>query len=212
MTFTRPAALTGALLFLGVIGAARPAAARHPVPHPDARRRVERDRRGGRHQQGWPPRHRLRRELVRGPGLDEAQIPRPRLLEQLHRRLQRHADRRRRRRLSGHRQRHLVCEEDLLVQEPRQGRRRLGRGADQRRLQHRVRDAGRHGQRRQGERDRRAGERHRSVVVRGQYSPGLGRGRTTAQPGLDQARGQRQELRPRHRRTATSTRTAATTS
>ncbi len=116
-----------------------------------------------------------------------------------------HAGRRRRRRLSRHRQRHLVCEEDLLVQEPRQGRGRLGRGADQRRLQHRVRDACRHEQRRQGERDRRAGERHRSVVVRGQEA-------SKARPGGGSSTWSATAATATASATATSTRMAATTS
>ena len=85
---------------------------------------------------------------------------------------------------------------------------RLGRGANQRRLQHRVRDTRRHRQRRQDERNRGAGERHRPVVVRGQYGSGLGArdsglGSESGAPVptrlLGKARGQRPQLRPRHR-------------
>ena len=174
MTFMRPTALAGAVLFLGVIGSA----ATRP---PDIPFRIQMLDGGSSETAAVADINSDGRlDIVSGEHwyegavVDEAQVPRARLLEQLHRRLQRSAGRRRRRRLSGHRQRHLVREEDLVVPESRQGRGRLGRGADQRRLQHRVRDARRHRQRRQGDRDRRAGERHRPGVVRGEYSSGLG--------------------------------------
>ena len=141
-----------------------PAAARHPVPHPDARRRVQRDRRRGRHQQGRPARHRLRRALVRGPSWTKHKF-----------------------RELGFSNNYIDDFSDLPVdvdgdgypdiatvtwfakkvswfRNPAKARGRVGRGADQLRLQHRVRDPGRHRQRRQGARDRRAGERHRAVV------------------------------------------------
>ena len=150
-------------------------------------------------------------------GVDEAQVPRAELHQQLLRQLQRSAGRRRRRRLSGSRARHLVRQEDLLVEEPGNGNERvrptgtpgagmprgafagvtvgLGRNptklAGSRhpyRLQHRVRRPRRHGQRRQGERSRRAGERHAAGLVRGEERR------------LDGPRGQRQELRTWHRR------------
>ncbi len=51
----------------------------HPVPDPHARRRRQRDGRGGRHQPRRPARHRVGRELVRGTGLDAAPVPRARI-------------------------------------------------------------------------------------------------------------------------------------
>ena len=190
--------------------AGSPAPAGHSVPDADARRRRERDRGRRGHQQGWPPRHRVRRELVRSaPGVDEAPVPRARLLGQLHRQLQRPAGRRRRRRLSDIASRDLVREEDLLVPEPGQGAGALGRGADQCRLQYRVRDPCRPRQRRQGAGDRGAGERHRAVVVRsqcrgselgagGSAAGSAGSGLQLLAPGSSTSSAT--ELRPRHRR------------
>ena len=59
---------------------------------------------------------------IEAPSWTKHRIPRTRTSRTTTRRLQRHADRCRRRRLSGHRPRHLVREEDFLVQESRQGR------------------------------------------------------------------------------------------
>ena len=64
-----------------------------------------------------------RRVLVSGASLDEAQVSRGRVLQQLHRQFQPDADRRQRRRLSRPRRRVVVCAEDRVVEEPRQGRR-----------------------------------------------------------------------------------------
>ena len=96
-----------------------------PYRDPHDRRRGQRDRRDRRHQPRRPAGHRLGRILVRGAGVDAAPLPRAQFHSNYLDDFSDLRDRRRWRRLSRHRLGHLVRQEDLVVQEPGQGRRDL---------------------------------------------------------------------------------------
>ena len=112
---------------------------RHRIQSTDDRPWFQRERCVADFNKDGPPRHPVRRVLVRGARLDEAQDSRYRVQRQLHRQLQRSSGRRRRRWLHRHHSDRVLRTPDCLAEESGWDGEGLDRGRDRCGRSYRVR-------------------------------------------------------------------------